>query len=83
MPQSTYAGYEIGSRKIPLELIEKLAGSLGVSSTYLVTGDDHIPNQINNYTSHEQSLIKKYRALDKHGKKAVDLILEHEFKRKE
>ena len=70
MPQSTYAGYESGSRKIPLEQIVALSNVFHVSPTVLILGKEAI--EIDNFSSHEIALIKKYRALDERGKKAVD-----------
>lgn len=38
MPQSTYAGYESGSRKVPLSVIKQFSQFFGVSTDYLVSG---------------------------------------------
>ncbi|BBB91795.1 MAG TPA: helix-turn-helix transcriptional regulator [Methylomusa anaerophila] len=79
IPQSTYAGYEVGKRKIPLELIERVANALEVSSTFLIAGKDVSPPIADPYTPQEQTIIKKYRTLDERGKKAVDDTLEREY----
>jgi len=39
IPQSTYAGYETGTRKIPLSLIKELSKLYGVSSDSLLGND--------------------------------------------
>lgn len=81
IPQSTYAGYETGKRKIPLELIEKLSLLLNVSPTFLVTGDDFKIDISDTFptTIEEQEHIKKYRSLDERGKKTIDAALEREY----
>ncbi|WP_371380850.1 helix-turn-helix domain-containing protein [Sporomusa aerivorans] len=62
-----------------------LAEALGVSVDYLLYGKDPGEKSKTDLTLSilEQSLIKKYRALDEHGKKSVELILNHEFVRTE
>lgn len=77
IPQSTYAGYETGSRKIPLELIVRLSKILNISPTVLILGKEI--NIINDFTASELELIKKYRALDERGKATVDNTLEKEY----
>ena len=56
--QSTYAGYEKGVRKIPLEIIVQLSKILNISPTVLILGDE--ANIVKEYTISEQELIKKY-----------------------
>lgn len=74
MPQSTYANYETGKRKITLELILQFSQFYSVSPTFLVTGQEHFDSDMTVSFS-EINLIKKYRALNERGKEAVDLIL--------
>lgn len=74
MPQSTYANYETGKRKITLELIMQFSQFYSVSPTFLVTGQEHFDSDMTVSLS-EINLIKKYRALNERGKEAVDLIL--------
>ena len=74
MPQSTYANYEIGKRKITLELIMQFSRFYSVSPTFLVTGQEHFESDMTVSLS-EINLIKKYRALNERGKEAVDLVL--------
>ena len=76
IPQSTYAGYETGSRKIPLELIVKLSKILNVSPTILILGKEI--NIINDFTASEIDIIKKYRQLDADGKQRIENQLNFE-----
>ncbi|MGB4032307.1 MAG: helix-turn-helix transcriptional regulator [Tenuifilaceae bacterium] len=39
MPQSTYAGYESGARRVPLSVIKQLAEFFGVTPDHLILGD--------------------------------------------
>ncbi len=74
IPQSTYAGYETGSRKIPLELIVRLSKILNISPTVLILGKEI--NIINDFTASELELIKKYRQLDADGKYEIDKMID-------
>ena len=74
MPQSTYATYEVGKRKITLELIMQFSEFYSVSPTFLVTGQERFDGDMMLSLS-EIDLIKKYRALNERGKEAVDIIL--------
>lgn len=74
MPQSTYANYETGKRKITLELILQFSEFYSVSPTFLVTGQEHFDSDMTISLS-EIDLIKKYRALSERGKEAVNMIL--------
>lgn len=40
LPQSTYAGYESGSRRVPLSLIKTISQVLNVSMDYLTDEED-------------------------------------------
>lgn len=84
IPQSTYAGYETGSRKIPLDLIVELSKIFKISPTILILGDEI--NIIDDFIPQEQELIKKYRQLNADGKERINNILDVEIdqlKRKE
>ena len=76
IPQSTYAGYETGSRKIPLELIVRLSKILNISPTVLILGKEI--NIINDFTASELELIKKYLQLDADGKQRIENQLNFE-----
>lgn len=68
--QSTYAGYEKGVRKIPLEIIVQLSKILNISPTVLISGDE--ANIVKEYTISEQELIKKYRQLTAEQQGAIE-----------
>lgn len=68
--QSTYAGYEKGVRKIPLEIIAQLSQILNISPTILILGNE--ANIIEDYTKSEQALIKKYRQLTAEQQGAIE-----------
>lgn len=57
------------------DTIELICGTLGISPNYLLgtTGNEISPR--------DMSLIDKYKALDYHGKKAIDTLLDIEYKR--
>ena len=76
MPQSTYATYETGKRKITLGLIKQFSQFCSVSPTFLVTGREQFDSDITISIS-EVDLIKKYRALNERGKEAVNVILDN------
>lgn len=59
--QSTYAGYEKGVRKIPLEIIVQLSKILNISPTILILGDE--ANIVKDYTISEQEFIKNIASL--------------------
>lgn len=68
--QTTYSGYENGTRKIPLELIEKLASIFDVSPTYLVTGN-HPIHDSDSITKDEIVIINTFRNLTPAGQNFV------------
>ena len=74
MPQSTYANYETGKRKITLELIMQFSQFYSVSPTFLVTGQEQFDSDIS-ISLPEIEMIKKYRTLNERGKEAVDILL--------
>jgi len=47
--QSTYSGYELGTRKINLELILKFSEIYDVSPNFLITGEEDILQEIPKY----------------------------------
>lgn len=61
--------------KAIVDLIQRGAESLGLSIP------DVIENEEVSFSSHEIEIIKKYRALDEHGKRIVDLVLDEESER--
>lgn len=76
--QSTYAGYEKGVRKIPLEIIVQLLKILNISPTILILGDE--ANIVKDYTISEQELIKKYRQLTAEQQGAIENSIDYYIK---
>ena len=76
--QSTYAGYEKGVRKIPLEIIVQLSKILNISPTVLILGDE--ANIVKEYTISEQELIKKYRQLTAEQQGAIENSIDYYIK---
>ncbi len=71
---STYAGYETGFREPDLFRLKAIIKELGVDSSWLLGVDD-----LEGLTVEEYRHIQKYRALDKRGREAVDMILEQQY----
>lgn len=76
--QSTYAGYEKGVRKIPLEIIVQLSKILNISPAILILGDE--ANIVKDYTISEQELIKKYRQLTAEQQGAIENSIDYYIK---
>ena len=84
VPYGTLSKITAGITKDPkLETVKSIARTLGV--TIDVFDDAPSRQQAEDsdlqFTPEEKNLIKKYRGLDTHGKKAVDWIAEHELNR--
>lgn len=71
IPQSTYAGYETGARKIPIPVLKKLAEIYCVSLDVLLDTNELDKELI--------MLERKYSVLDKKGKQTVKVVLNNEF----
>ena len=78
--KSTITSYEKGNREPDVNKIKLLSKALDVSGSHLL-GLDADSDNYASYT--EQNLIKKYRALDEHGKEMVDIVIEKESSRME
>lgn len=83
-PQTIYSIIKRDSKKADIEVLLRIADVFGVSAEYFVY--DEKPSVVkepafNYFTTSEREHIKKYRALDSHGKKIVDLILNEETNR--
>lgn len=67
MIQSTYAGYETGTRKVPLSVIIQLANYFGKSADELISGKtpDMYPAKNNfSISDLEKDIIRKFRTLN-------------------
>ena len=86
IPYTTIDGwYKKGYSNARLPTIQKLADYFDTTLDYLIrdeiTDKDFGKTFGFEISVHEKNLIKKYRGLDTHGKKAVDWIAEHELNR--
>lgn len=67
--QSTYSGYELGTRKITLELLLQLSDIFGISPTYLAAGiNDPVVKVLN---PQKDALNRNYDALNAEGRKRL------------
>lgn len=67
------------SKTVALEVAFKISKGLNISLEEL---NGEVLNQSNDsHSTNEQEVIKKYRALDEHGKMLVDNVLDLEYKR--
>lgn len=86
MSPSTISRYVNGKMNPKSVTLEKLSKELDISPAWLMgynvsmdlKDDKSVSIKI---TAKEKSIIKKYRKLDSYGKKAIDLILDHELDR--
>lgn len=72
---NSISDWENDKNKPDPNTIELLCGVLNISPNYLLgtSSDD--------FSLYEKEIIKKYRALDEHGKKMVDFTLQEEYER--
>lgn len=78
VPVSTIKKISAGITTDPnLSTVKAIASALGCT---LDDFSDSTPFG-NSVTTKELKLIKKYRSIDEHGQKAVDMILDHEYSR--
>lgn len=71
--------WEKNKRQPDVEMIKKLSDVLHVSTDVLI--GTNLTAQHKQFTENEINHIKKYRSLDDHGKKIVDLVLNEELER--
>ncbi len=74
---STYRSYETGTREPSIETLIMLSELYNVTIDYLL---DHKPKPVM-LNADEMKHIKKYRNLDKHGKKIVNAVTDIELER--
>ena len=80
VPKGTINKIIAGTTKAPtLDNIKAIARALGKR----LDDFDDSPNDDSEFTPAEQQHIKKYRTLDAHGKRMVDLVLDEEAARVE
>ena len=73
--------WEKNKREPDVFMIKKLAFELNVSTDYLIRNNISKDCVSESFNSEEQKVIKKYRALDEHGKMLVNNVLDLEYKR--
>lgn len=81
MTQSTYAGYETGTRKIPLSVIIQLANYFGKSPDELIIGKSFNANFSTNdfsISDLEKDMIKKFRTLNNSERSMILRMLDIE-----
>ncbi len=78
---SAITNYEKETSHPKEQIIYKLMETLNVDANYLFQDAVKIKTQQNDVTLAEYDHIKKYRALDEHGKKMVDFVLAEESDR--
>ena len=82
---NTMHGYESGKHDPKSDLLTKIAMACHVSVDFLLgqSQTEKKTDQFGLEGARERTLVKKYRALDEYGKKAVDAILNVEYQRQE
>lgn len=85
MPSTTLRNYETNVREPGHIFLKQMADIFHVSIDYLLcmTDDKTPPQKQSDFSIFEVEHIKKYRALDEHGKQTVNYILEQETIRTE
>lgn len=79
---STLNGYEKGKHDPKSDMLIQIAGICNVSVDYLIGCSNNPVPQVTQLLSESENVhIKKYRALDSHGKKIVDFVLSEEYTR--
>ena len=79
--KSTISSYENGDRDPPPNMIFKLINALGIDANYLFQDEANNIDQEMSQSPDEKPLIKKYRQLDIHGKRMVNVVLDEEYSR--
>ena len=79
--KSTISSYENGDRDPPPNMILKLINTLGIDANFLFQDEANNIDQGISQAPDEKPLIKKYRLLDTHGKRMVNVVLDEEYSR--
>lgn len=78
---SAIGNYENGVSSPKLDILYKIFSVLDVEPNYLWQDDFQTSSGLFVVSFPEQAYIKKYRILDDHGKKMVNMVLEEEYSR--
>lgn len=73
--------WENGSRVPRMGIIQKIADYYDIKTSDIIDGNISQKTSSSTVQSTEPTLLKKYRALDEHGKKLVDAVLDIEYER--
>ena len=73
---NSISDWENNKNKPDPDTIELLCGVLDMSPNYLIGSSSNI-----SFSPAENDMLKKYRALDAHGKRIVDMVLDEEYSR--
>ena len=79
--RTTISGWERGSGEPNVEQIKQIAEYFKISADELLETEEKFIPVFDPETKQHAILIKKYRALDEHGKKMVDFTLTEEYNR--
>lgn len=79
--KSTISSYEIGDRDPPPNVILKIINILKVDANFLFQDEMSGKEEERKVSPQEYGHMRKYRVLDAHGKKVVDLVTDEEYSR--
>lgn len=79
--KSTYTGYEKGNSEPNMLVLSKIMDVLGVDANYLYQDEVRMRYETRATPQEMETLVKKYRALDRHGKEMVDIVMDKETER--
>lgn len=89
-PTTIYSIIQRNSKKVDIDILLDMADVLGIDAEYFrnsakkdetIAGKKIALEKVNDVTVEEYEYIKKYRSLDKYGKKTVDVVLNVEYER--
>ena len=75
--KSTIAGYERGTSEPDMNKIARILDALNIDANYLWTDVE----SSNDFSPQETALIEKYRNLDPHGRRMINVVLSEEHER--
>lgn len=78
--KSTLSGYESGNREPTVATIAKVMDILNIDANYLYQDETNSLTELV-VSLDEKALLRKYRALDDHGREMVDFTLDKEYER--
>ena len=79
--KSTISSYEIGDRDPPPNVILKIINILKVDANFLFQDEMNGKEEECRVSPQEYDHMRKYRSLDAHGKRVVNLVTDEEYSR--